>query len=115
MRVVLVQCAAGDRAATAGGVIQDRERGASHGVSLPDPLTDIDASTILDLRHLRWEPILTNRIQDVDPGQRQVDWALPDPAGLTVEQIRPIRADIDGRVPRLLADLLAVRRPEEDR
>jgi arsenate reductase len=49
------------------------------------------------------------------PGQRQVDWALPDPAGLTVEQIRPIRADIDGRVPRLLADLLAVRRPEEDR
>ncbi len=41
----------------------------------------------------------------VFPGRRYLDWDLPDPAGLTVEQIRPIRDDIHDRVRRLLAEL----------
>jgi arsenate reductase len=41
----------------------------------------------------------------VYPGKRYLDWDLPDPAGLPVEQVRPIRDDIGRRVQQLLADL----------
>ena len=41
----------------------------------------------------------------VFPGQRYLVWELPDPAGLTVEQVRPIRDDIAARVRALLAAL----------
>ena len=41
----------------------------------------------------------------VYPGKRYLDWDLTDPAGLTVEQIRPIRDDIHHRVRQLLIDL----------
>jgi protein-tyrosine-phosphatase len=43
----------------------------------------------------------------VYPGKRYLDWDLPDPAGLTVEQVRPIRDDISHRVEQLLAELVA--------
>ena len=42
----------------------------------------------------------------VFPGTRYVDWDLPDPAGKSVTEVRPIRDDIDRRVRRLLNDLL---------
>ena len=41
----------------------------------------------------------------VFPGKRYLDWELPDPAGLTVEQVRPIRDEIAARVRALLAEL----------
>jgi len=41
------------------------------------------------------------------PGTRVVDWELPDPAGLPVDQVRPIVDDIDRRVRALLDELLA--------
>ena len=41
----------------------------------------------------------------VYPGKRYEDWALDDPAGKTVEEVRPIRDEIDRRVRRLLSDL----------
>jgi protein-tyrosine-phosphatase len=41
----------------------------------------------------------------VFPGQRHLVWELPDPAGLTVEQVRPIRDDIADRVRALLTEL----------
>ena len=43
----------------------------------------------------------------VFPGKRYVDWVLEDPAGLTVDDVRPIREEIRGRV-RSLLDELAV-------
>ena len=39
------------------------------------------------------------------PGKRYEDWDLPDPAGLPLDDIRPIRDAIRGRVQALLADL----------
>lgn len=39
-------------------------------------------------------------------GKRYVDWELPDPAGKSVEEIRPIRDDIERRVRALIDDLL---------
>jgi arsenate reductase len=41
----------------------------------------------------------------VYPGKRYLDWNLPDPASLTVEQIRPIRDEIGARVRALIDDL----------
>ena len=41
----------------------------------------------------------------VFPGQRYLVWELPDPAGLTVEQVRPIRDEIAARVGALLDEL----------
>ena len=41
----------------------------------------------------------------VFPGTRYVDWELEDPAGQSVEAVRPIRDDIRRRVELLLAEL----------
>lgn len=45
----------------------------------------------------------------VYPGKRYVDWELPDPAGRPIEEVRPIRDEIERRVRRLAAELLAGR------
>jgi arsenate reductase (thioredoxin) len=41
----------------------------------------------------------------VFPGRRYEDWVLDDPAGFDVDDIRPIRDEIERRVRRLLAEL----------
>ena len=41
----------------------------------------------------------------VYPGKRYEDWALDDPAGKAVEEVRPIRDEIDRRVRSLLSEL----------
>ncbi|MCU1388340.1 MAG: arsC [Ilumatobacteraceae bacterium] len=41
------------------------------------------------------------------PGKRYIDWRLDDPAGQSVEAVRPIRDEIDRRVRGLVAELLA--------
>ncbi|GEC08969.1 putative arsenate reductase ArsC [Streptomyces spinoverrucosus] len=41
----------------------------------------------------------------VFPGKRYLDWTLDDPAGRTVDDVRPIREEIERRVRQLLDDL----------
>jgi arsenate reductase (thioredoxin) len=41
----------------------------------------------------------------VYPGRRYLDWDLPDPAGLPLEVVRPIRDEIARRVRQLLTEL----------
>ena len=43
----------------------------------------------------------------VYPGKRYLDWDLPDPAGKTLDEVRPIRDTIGTLVRQLLADLTA--------
>jgi arsenate reductase len=40
------------------------------------------------------------------PGKRYEDWELDDPAGKSIESVRPIRDNIKARVEALLAELL---------
>jgi arsenate reductase len=40
------------------------------------------------------------------PGKRYLDWDLPDPAGKSVEEVRPIRDEIDRRVRSLVEELV---------
>ena len=39
------------------------------------------------------------------PGKRYIDWDLPDPKGLEIEEVRAIRDDIAERVTKLAAEL----------
>jgi arsenate reductase (thioredoxin) len=39
------------------------------------------------------------------PGTRYLDWVLDDPAGRSVESVRPIRDDIEQRVRALMTDM----------
>jgi arsenate reductase len=67
----------------------------------PKPLTD-DAVQGADV-------VITMGCGDacpVYPGKRYLDWNLPDPAGKSVEEIRPIRDEIDRRVRTLLEQLV---------
>ncbi|MGB3440499.1 MAG: arsenate reductase ArsC [Actinophytocola sp.] len=41
----------------------------------------------------------------VFPGKRYLDWALDDPAGKSVADVRPVRDEIERRVRDLLAEL----------
>ena len=69
--------------------------------AFPKPLTD-EAGRAADV-------IVTMGCGDtcpVYPGTRRLDWELPDPAGKSLEEIRPIRDEIDRRVRQLLSDLL---------
>ena len=40
------------------------------------------------------------------PGKRYLDWDLDDPAGKSVEEVRPIRDELDRRVKTLLEELV---------
>lgn len=78
-----------------------RERGLDPSRQFPKPLTD-DAARAADV-------IVTMGCGDacpVYPGTRHLDWALPDPAGRPVHEVRPIVDDVDRRVRALVADLL---------
>jgi arsenate reductase len=64
---------------------------------------------LTDAMGLRADVIITMGCGDacpVYPGQRYLDWDLPDPAGKSLDEIRPIRDDIEGRVVALLETLL---------
>lgn len=41
----------------------------------------------------------------VFPGKRYLDWTLDDPAGQDIEQVRPIRDEIERRVRALISEL----------
>ena len=43
------------------------------------------------------------------PGKRYLDWELTDPAGKGIDDVRPIRDDIDQRVRELLTELVPAR------
>ena len=42
----------------------------------------------------------------VYPGKKYLDWELDDPANRPIEEVRPIRDEIDRRVKALLEDLV---------
>jgi len=44
----------------------------------------------------------------VYPGKRYLDWELPDPAGKSLEEVRPIRDEIDRRVRALLTEVAPI-------
>ena len=80
------------------------EIGVDMSEQFPKPLTDEVVAAA--------DAVITMGCGDacpIYPGKRYEDWDLPDPAGLTVEEVREIRDDLDARVKRLVTEIL----PEE--
>ncbi len=76
------------------------ERGLDVSQEFPKPLTD-EAARAADI-------IITMGCGDacpVYPGKRYLDWALTDPAGKSIDEVRPIVDDIEQRVLALLLEL----------
>jgi arsenate reductase (thioredoxin) len=62
----------------------------------------------LDDEAVGWADVVVATCDDacpVVPGKRYVSWQLPDPKGLPLEQVRPIRDEIGRRVGALVAEL----------
>ena len=78
-----------------------QERGLDPSGERPKVLT-VDAAQAADV-------VVTMGCGDacpVFPGKRYLDWDLLDPAGRSVEEVRPIVDEIDRRVRELLVELL---------
>ena len=80
------------------------ERGLDASKEFPKPLTDEIARAA--------DVIITMGCGDacpVFPGKRYLDWELTDPAGKSIDEVRPIIDDIDQRVQALVSELVPAR------
>jgi arsenate reductase len=63
----------------------------------------------LDDEALAWADVAVSTCSEevcpVTPGVRRVSWELPDPKNLSLEEVRPIRDEIERRVRELVAEL----------
>ena len=79
------------------------EIGLDLSAEFPKPLTDAAIRTA--------DVVITMGCGDTCPtypGKRYLDWDLPDPAGRTLTEVRPIRNEIDHRVRALLDELAPI-------
>ncbi|MQA17090.1 MAG: arsenate reductase ArsC [Pseudonocardiaceae bacterium] len=105
----------------AAGRVTVRSAGSTPADSINPAVVQAMAEIGLDLSHEFPEPLTDDAVRAADvvitmgcgdacpifPGKRYLDWGLLDPAGKTLDQIRPTRDEIDRRVRALLAELPA--------
>lgn len=75
-------------------------------------ITDQEPQVLTEAMGLESDVIVTMGCGDacpVYPGKRYLDWELTDPAGRSLDEVRPIRDDIEQRVSALLDELLRAR------
>ena len=107
----------------AAGTVHVRSAGSAPADGINPAVREAMTELGLDISHEFPKPLTDDVVQAADivitmgcgdacpiyPGKRYVNWELDDPAGKTLDQIRPIRADIDNRVRALLAELTSNR------
>ena len=105
----------------AGGKVQVTSAGSQPARELNPAVVQAMAEIGLDISRQFPKPLTGDQVQAADivitmgcgdacpvyPGKRYLDWDLPDPGGLTVEQVRPIRDEIHHRTRQLLTELAA--------
>ncbi len=105
----------------AAGRVRVTSAGSQPAAQLNPAVVQAMAEIGLDISREFPKPLTADKVQAADvvitmgcgdacpvyPGQRYLDWDLPGPAGLSVEQIRPIRDDISHQVEQLLTELVA--------
>jgi arsenate reductase (thioredoxin) len=103
----------------AAGRVRVTSAGSQPADQLNPAVVQAMTETGLDLSHEYPKPLTADKVQAADvvitmgcgdacpvyPGKRYLDWDLPDPAGLPIEQVRPIRDEISTRVSALLVEL----------
>jgi protein-tyrosine-phosphatase len=113
------QMAAGFTEALGGGRVRVRSGGSAPGTAINPTAVAAMAEVGIDIagRQPRAMEVDDVRASDVVitmgcgdacpvfPGKRYEDWELTDPAGLPLEQVRPIRDEIEARVRALLRSL----------
>jgi protein-tyrosine-phosphatase len=102
------------------GRVVVRSAGSTPAAEVNPAVIEVMAELGIDLSKSFPKPLRTDAVEGSDvvvtmgcgdacpvfPGKRYLDWELDDPAGMTVDQVRPIRDEIDRRVNALLAELL---------
>jgi len=105
----------------AAGRVVVRSAGSEPASQVNPVIVEVMAEVGLDISKEFPKPLTGETVQEADvvvtmgcgdacpfyPGKRYEDWDLPDPAGKTIEEIRPIRDEIDRRVKSLLDELVA--------
>jgi arsenate reductase (thioredoxin) len=113
------QMAAGLLAKHAKGKVHVRSAGSAPADEINDAVVQAMAEIDVDLTTEYPKPLTDEFVRASDvvitmgcgdacpifPGKRYLDWELDDPAGKTVEQVRPIRDELDRRVQDLLAEI----------
>jgi protein-tyrosine-phosphatase len=103
----------------AAGRVRVTSAGSQPASQLNPAVAEAMAEVGLDMSRAYPKPLTTGKVQAADvvvtmgcgdacpvyPGKRYLDWDLPDPAGLAVEQVRAIRDEIGRRVRLLLGEL----------
>jgi arsenate reductase (thioredoxin) len=114
------QMAAGLLKLRSDGRIQVRSAGSAPGATIDPAVIEAMEEVGVDLSQEFPKPLTDDFVQATDvvitmgcgdacpvyPGKRYEDWELDDPAGQDVDTVRAIRDEIDGRVQRLVAELL---------
>ena len=104
----------------ADGRVQVRSAGSAPAGKINPAVRAAMAELGLDLSREYPKPLTNDAVQAADvvitmgcgdacpvyPGKRYLDWNSPDPAGKSVEEIRPIRDEIDRWVRTLLEQLV---------
>lgn len=107
----------------AGGAVHVRSAGSTPAGEINPAVMAVMAEIGLDLAGEFPKPLTDDVVRAADvvitmgcgdacpvyPGKRYLNWELPDPAGKPVEQVRPIRDQIDTLVRGLLAELAPTR------
>ena len=107
----------------AAGRVRVRSAGSAPADTVNPAVVAVMAELGLDLSKEFPKPLTTDAVQAADvvvtmgcgdscpifPGKRYLDWQLDDPAGKPIDQVRPIRDEIDRRVRNLLAELVPAR------
>ena len=117
------QMAAGYMRALSSGAVEVRSGGSEPGDQINPMAIAAMAEEGIDISQAIPQLMTTEQVRDSDvvitmgcgdvcpifPGRRYEDWELVDPKGLELDDVRPIRDDIKGRVEALLAELLPAR------
>jgi protein-tyrosine-phosphatase len=113
------QMAAGYARALSDGAVNVLSGGSEPGNAINPIAVQAMAEDGIDITGTVPQLLQTEQVKDADvvitmgcgdacpifPGKRYEDWELADPAGLPLEQVRPIRDDIKARIHALLADI----------
>jgi len=101
------------------GQVQVTSAGSQPASELNPAVVQAMAEIGLDISRQFPKPLTGDKVQAADvvitmgcgdacpfyPGKRYEDWDLPDPAGLDLPAVRPIRDDIHRRIRQLLTEL----------
>ena len=103
------------------GAVRVRSAGSTPSDEINPAVVEAMSELGIDISKEFPKPLTDDAVRDADavvtmgcgdacpvfPGKRYLDWDLPDPDGKSIEEIRPIRDEIDQRVRVLLDELVS--------